>query len=329
MKKSLFIFIIICGLSACTIKKNERASGDTDSQKPSPQSLPSYSTNNLRGQVFGRNWNASQVYFFRSQKDPNFIDLKIFNEPVINGCDSNQNNTDLRKGITASLELPRKLKLQEFYFDFDTLKTNGLTPLIFSQTYPELKSVISSQTKIRIESITADGFKAALYSIGTDASGEISEINGLFEAVNCEKNVNFSFWKNLEGGFWLESFDGIPSSSQHHIRAYLDRGVVTSANSTDVHDMMVLPLLASVSNNSTFSIDLGPIEGMGDSYSRIRDGQYLYFYDFAGPIKLEGRTATITLNIELEEKGGLYVLKYKAKIPEIKFDESHKMTFRK
>jgi hypothetical protein len=320
MKKIFLMMASLAALSACSVKGSaEGGSGPaSDPQKQSSGSWPELAKTTLGGNVMGHAWNAQTAILRPSQGDAKNVVVEIYGEKLANACANGANSSQLP---FVTVTLPADYKLQQYITDMNQRPANAM-PLVFSTFVPQADNVIADRTKLSIDAISDHGFTGALYAHGTSASGDVSEINGQIEVLDCSKVASFDVWRKMVGSYSLNTLDGVQKTDVYtSIQERKD--VIYDRASKQYLSMIEFPLYYSASDSGGAEYNLGPIEGLGTTTIKGSGAQTTYVYRYDGPTNFNGGDVEIHVEISATPNGNTLDVTYTIEIPNYVKKDTH------
>lgn len=226
----------------------------------------------------------------------------------------------------ATVVIPAAYTATEYVADLSTPGTGN--PLVFSVLSTSAQNLVAEKTKVRINSISGEGFNASVFAKGTDVDGNVSEINGKIDVTDCAKAVDFSVWDELLGWYNLVSFDGTSVSTQTAILDY-DSSDFYSNTSESYLKSLTIPLYYSVGQATSASYNFGPLEGLGSTSIRDENGIKTYKYSYHGPVKFKGMDITMNLDLSVAKYGNKLDVTYTLEVPSYITKTTHSFTLSK
>ncbi|MGZ3805937.1 MAG: hypothetical protein ACXWRE_16680 [Pseudobdellovibrionaceae bacterium] len=287
---------------------------------PNLKSWPEYSEQQLSGKVFGQDWKAMTA-IARPLNDKE-IGLEFYPDVNSKACTSSL----MSSKPYATVVIPAAYTATEYVADMSAPGSGN--PMVFSVLSASAQNVVAEKTKVRINSISGEGFNASVFAKGTDVDGSVSEINGKIDVKDCAKGVDFSVWDELLGWYTLGSFDGMSVATQTAILDY-DSSDFYNDTSKSYLKALTIPLYYSVGQGSSAHYNFGPLDGLGTTSIREENGIKTYKYSYHGPVKFKGMDITMNLDLTVAKYGNKLDVTYTLEVPSYITITTHSFTLTK
>lgn len=287
-------------LSAC-VKTSDIS--DLGYFKPS-EKWAAYKASALSGTVFNQIWTSTTALVKPISGNPNEVSLEFYSEDTPVSCTS----SSIPKKPYATIVLPAEYQAIEYVADMQNM--SGGNPLVFTSFAGSSKNEIADQTKLWIQSIDANGFKASLY-----AKGLTSEVNGTVSVKDCRKAVDFSVWDNLVGWYKIIELDGVTKTSTTAIIDYDKNYLFYDSAAKKYIKTLIFPLFTSVGSSSSSTVNFGPMDGYGTTKLSESGGKTTLTYSFHGKITYRGTPTQIELDMEVVKQNDRLNISYTFEVP--------------
>jgi hypothetical protein len=316
MKKYFLVpaCLALLSLAACEISSTADGLRDPLAGKPTPD----YSESMLSGKIFGQDWKAQVAVLRPSMLDKNKLSLEIYAGNAGSACQVASTSTPY-----TTVFIPADYQVKEYSFDIYTESV-----FVFSAIINGSKNLMADRAKLKITSLDANGFSGYLYAHGEEENGDVSEINGKLQVIDCRKQAAFSVWDNLAGWYDLVEFDGktvgpLTATADFNTSSFYNRTTGKYVRSFNV------PLIYSVGTSTTASYSVGPLEGLGTTTYEESNGVKTINYSFHGPINFKNSDITMNLDMAVVRTSSNVKVRYTLEIPGHVTKTSHAFTLRK